>query len=700
MLEKLTPASHAAAAPPGMAATGSATNPAPVCTFVKIFYDSFTDVRKCDFWNNQRPLRSVISTYLDKDDKSMLGLSCKKAVPPYSMSRAEKILAEAQKSVCDAESQVKKANKALEAPEGDNEETLHSLVEAYRHRDLVRKQLEFAQKMEKRVFKHNPFPQEFKLARSKKIKLQQRPILLDEKVSNCLKYIKERINAADAGHSIRRIGPLAITSMARSGKTTLLVSLFNAILSEGKYFPIFVNFNGLSNFSLKPGERDVEAFIRWVSTSLAFSTEEVHKASDLHVEQTTLEIFLQKAGKPIVLLLDELNNLAPKPSLSLAKILREMFLDKKGRYLVFTTHWFMDLTNVAGQRSSAPSPRQAVFESPPVTQDVEQINSLLKDYAKETHNVEKTANASMVAQYLGSVGLLFSVVAEGYDTAARYRTFMTKLAGRYNETGCEEIYPLRDFVNEFCTGERTSPSMYVFDELTTWVGANLVRWPLCFAKGFLESAHRYDLAKLIMHTENANVLPTQSGLPWEYATRFSVAIVGLRSTFFKISRPKIRLTIGLPQDPGKNPKYFYVEEIPEQIDNPKAAQEHLNNVLQTEWERFKFPLLLMAYPLHRYFTHFDTITCFKSTEQHAQWTGQQMKSGSGAPDQKKGPPPFKGVLIRGKARKSGFEKNDDSGHWTYLSADEVKEFTPSSIHPFIPAWHCDETTNSMVKLSI
>ena len=80
--------------------------------------------------------------------------------------------------------------------------------------------------------------------------------------------------------------------------------------------------------------------------------------------------------------------------------------------LVFTTHWFLDMTQVVAQTSSTPNPRQAVFEYLPSTQDVETINSLLKDFTEETLTVKKTANSLTVTQYLGPVGRLFSVTAD------------------------------------------------------------------------------------------------------------------------------------------------------------------------------------------------------------------------------------------------------------------------------------------------
>ena len=47
--------------------------------------------------------------------------------------------------------------------------------------------------------------------------------------------------------------------------------------------------------------------------------------------------YLNKSSGMIVLLLDELNNLASEPSPALATLLRKHFLDVKGRYLCFSS---------------------------------------------------------------------------------------------------------------------------------------------------------------------------------------------------------------------------------------------------------------------------------------------------------------------------------------------------------------------------
>ena len=72
-----------------------------------------------------------------------------------------------------------------------------------------------------------------------------------------------------------------------------------------------------------------------------------------HIERTA-------AGKPVVLLIDELNILSKGEPLdaTVSQFLKTNFLDQKDRYLVFTSHILMDLDDDnSGTYWSTPSPQ-------------------------------------------------------------------------------------------------------------------------------------------------------------------------------------------------------------------------------------------------------------------------------------------------------------------------------------------------------
>ena len=108
----------------------------------------------------------------------------------------------------------------------------------------------------------------FSLKRQTPIKFDHELIALEPSLTKAAKYIATGIpNHTTSWH---RVPPVAVTSMARSGKTTLLHSLFNKFLDEEKFNPILVDFNGGGNFFPHDGESDYDAFLRWVATSLLF----------------------------------------------------------------------------------------------------------------------------------------------------------------------------------------------------------------------------------------------------------------------------------------------------------------------------------------------------------------------------------------------------------------------------------------------
>lgn len=583
-----------------------------------------------------------------------------------------------------------------------------------------------------------PFSERFP-GKPKPLQLPHDTILLDEKIQYSMRVIAEELHQCD--DDTTRVPPLVIASMARSGKTTLLKSLFNKLLST-KVFPIFINFNGNSNFKRIGDESDVGAFLRLVAKAL-LPPGKKKKNEHYSCDRDTLEAYLKTAGEvPIVLLVDELNALAKTISRDLAQVLREMFLSK-GRYLVFTTHWFLNLEDVAGKASPAPSPRGYHFVSPPTTRSVEQINKLIGSIfqKRETlvdHSVMKASGASpsttppstgyhvteaQVASHMGSVGLLVSVFGtEQYTTLSRFKAVQADAMHNINrdavapdtEASVATFFSglLEGFLEEFCVGTRINNNMAYFDQLTTRMPTSLnlvsrlvsssamssgvnehrigaIMWPLCFAKIFLAAANKTDIVTLINHTQSIIGAPIRAtGLQWEYVVRCAIGIVGLRSTFGNINSTQ-KTVLGLPDRAVHNLK-FKVLPVPKDISDPGDARVHLREALNTDTKSSDYPLLVLAYPLCPSFTDFDTITCFKQhKEGKFTWRGQQMKRGKKTPS---ADPPFNGVLIRGKIDGDSTETQPvKRQNWKYLGGNGVKEFLPLSLHPLLPdRWDGDE----------
>ena len=120
---------------------------------------------------------------------------------------------------------------------------------------------------------------------------------MDDVINNCKVAIYHYISKQRDPAGKFRTPPLMIASHARSGKTSTLENLHNSLITDSTVTPIFITFNGTSDYSRFSGETDVEGFLRVLATGLT-------SASGCPVECSTevLEKYLSTADKPIVLL--------------------------------------------------------------------------------------------------------------------------------------------------------------------------------------------------------------------------------------------------------------------------------------------------------------------------------------------------------------------------------------------------------------
>ena len=484
------------------------------------------------------------------------------------------------------------------------------------------------------------------------------PILLKKSVSTALKIITTEIPKSTTNYF--RVPPLAITSMARSGKTTLLTQIYNDLLEEGNFNPIFVDFNGNGGFSRQDGEDDADAFLRWVATSLIYQTgEDVPKFT---CNEQELDEYLDKSTKPIVLLVDELNGLTQnKVSDRLGKVLRKMFLDKRNRYLCFTTHWSLDLEQNVGKSISI---RGTKFVDVSRPQNEEQITTLL-----ESMNVTRV----QIAQCLGAVGLLVSIYVDETFRPKEYFNSKVKSGASY----CVE-----SFLSEFCRGIMRHKEMRDFDIFTTRLDSGDIDWPILFAKEFLYNAGETQLYALMGHTETIFKLPsTGTGFEWEYTARLAIAVIA-RSAKFRNLTPIEAKVIGVPElEQNEIRPEVHIKEIPDKIQTAEEARKHLDDWLNSH-ESLKYPTLVVAYPEYARFTDFDCVTCFKTSKtSDTKFTGQSMKQGNRTPRKDA---PFNGILLRG----NGPEDDTDCltrKNWTYIGAHNIMLFLPCSLRPLMPA---------------
>ncbi len=136
---------------------------------------------------------------------------------------------------------------------------------------------------------------------------------LDRVVDECVEIIYDQIQRET--NSDYRVPPLVLMRFAQ---------------------PVMISFNGSGStaFISRDEETQTQAILRTIALQLGVYTPE--EAVNLVVDQYALD---QHLGDNVVLLVDELNNLGTSLEKDAARLLREMFLDKAGRFLVFTSHF-------------------------------------------------------------------------------------------------------------------------------------------------------------------------------------------------------------------------------------------------------------------------------------------------------------------------------------------------------------------------
>ena len=353
----------------------------------------------------------------------------------------------------------------------------------------------------------------FSLKRQTPIKFDHELIALEPSLTKAAKYIATGIpNHTTSWH---RVPPVAVTSMARSGKTTLLHSLFNKFLDEEKFNPILVDFNGDNGFFPLDGESDYDACLRWVATSVLFEEHETVPVPAFNCTEQDLEEYLSTSPKPIVLLVDNLNHLSylnenKRLSIRLARLLRKLFLDKPDRYLCYTSHWDMNLETVSGHERAICIYYTTKYVRLPRAQNAEEVNQVIQ--SKSKNNITPV----QVAAHLGSVGLLVSKYDLDYDPSVQFE----------RRTQGHKSFPVESFLDEFCFGDEYHVDMRYFDEFTTRLDGGKLAWPLCFASTFLYKAREHQLHALIERTQHAiGPQSVGSGLEWEFVARVAVAMV-------------------------------------------------------------------------------------------------------------------------------------------------------------------------------
>jgi len=477
-----------------------------------------------------------------------------------------------------------------------------------------------------------------------------------------------------------RVPPLAFCRLARGGKTTFLIKLFVELRKNG-YTPIVVNFN--SGFFKYKGETHLQAVHRRIG--LAFVSSPKVERERVICNPTRLMEYIEafeasekgQASRGIVLLADELNQIGSPLDEESSNFLKAEFLDKAKRYLVFTSHVFMDVEGEAmldknlALKSAKPTIRGIHLAHLPVSNDVE---TLRKTWQPKSNALTRCE----VALYGGIPGLIRASLEGSFKAQERYDQ------GNVFIAPSEAVGLLKAFVRALRKGDKSNSLFRFFMFSSAFnVGVNMatkLQWPICYIAPILDcppffEVHGIDsfdqivVQPLITHAKDVS-----SGKAWEIVVRAGILINALDASLNSGVRGPFGIAQNLERPAGKLTVVHFT--LPEEVRTIEVALKHVKLAL-SGLGQYVLMVVSFSYGNFPELDGFLWLQCGSVCRKF----GYQAKMRRGYPDTQ---PPSElddCFLVRGDApSKANYQKG-----WKYMSRDEVKELLGFSLESLIPS---------------
>eukprot|EP01033_Poteriospumella_lacustris_P015753 gene15753-11278_t len=270
----------------------------------------------------------------------------------------------------------------------------------------------------------------------------------DSSIQDAVEIVRTGLTLECNESGAERVKPLVNARLARGGKTSFLIYLFEE-LKRGGCAPILISFNG--NFLRSPGESQLQALIRLLSVAMTdIDPADSTKYSYGGEEALLAQIANTADGLPVVLLIDELNSLSCGEPLDVeaSHFLKRFFLDRQGYYLVFTSHILLELDEVyinrpaigggAYMRSphNSPSPRYFLTVHQPLSTNEQALRAMSDECGALT--------PAEIAIYGGIPSLIYVSKGRGRVTSPRQRFEAQKIFVKEEN----QLSVLQQFISE------------------------------------------------------------------------------------------------------------------------------------------------------------------------------------------------------------------------------------------------------------
>jgi hypothetical protein len=478
-----------------------------------------------------------------------------------------------------------------------------------------------------------------------------RPLGVKEVVDKSVEIILSELPLETADGGSYRCPPLVFSRLSRGGKSTVLNELFKELQSRALNC-IVLSFNRIAGFRSRIGESQRGAILRMIAAQLV-TPSSPERMVDIECDEIALDRYIGE--DPFVLLIDELDDLAHDPiDRDANQLLRAMFLDKKNRYLVFTTR--IPLTVDDGFLHA----RGCRVVPMPVETDLRMVWTMDGCY----HNV----TSAEVALYGGIPSLIYSV--KHLNEMKPQERFNSCVFTSFNSDAL-----LGELLTELVDGRRVAMhrSLRCFDAFSSAPESSLIQWPLCYISCLLsrcpQTEIRRELIGCIASLE-ALCQTLESGKDWEVIVQFALI---LRCCYHEGGYPFHQMEEYVP--PGCLPDVTVFK--PFARDSAGAHAE-----IKQHCAGFMGPTLVVVIPRYAKFPLFDAFVAFHNPGKDLYVLGIQMKLGRAVPKARGNSFQWvsRGYLVRGLPAEASYETD----FWHCLNSAELNQLLGVSLSALQP----------------
>jgi len=487
---------------------------------------------------------------------------------------------------------------------------------------------------------------------------------LDRVVDECAAHIYTQLPRETTVDEFR-VPPLALTRFARGGKTVTLAEIFDKLKSDGRVNPILISFNGhgLTSFKPRAGETQTQSILRLIAVQLVDYTSE--QAQNLIVDRNALDLHL---GDGVVLLLDELNNVGPLDN-EAAALLREMFLDRAGRFLVFTSHFPVSVEGEVSMASDFLGNQHK--NARPRFRGVLTVNMSIASTLSELRSMSTACEALTEegAAWLGYIPSLVYCTQTFSEMSPSDRFQHMSIPVEHDKK--QEI--LHRFLEELLGGQRDQVVGQYYGAFAS-IGANSrVSYPLCYVTEIFTQLRIEKAVSVILDILGKlkyHLTSKQSGLAWECTVEVAIILRMLEAKWFGSPGP-----FHLVPD-GTNPELAF-RTLPDECHTLTDAKNRMDRIIA----EYKTPTLIYVTSAYAKFPQVEGFVIYTSGLEgsEAKIVGFQMKSADRKPCKSMNETLVNGgaVLIRGNslAKKPRAPKIG----WTYMTSTQIRGLLGNSL---------------------